>query len=83
MNVMEAIKGNTLEVNWSIQRFMEEIKIILADFFFFFFLVDFVFRKHLDTNLKWSTMISGENKMMNSYESNCTSLIVDYFIKLW
>ena len=81
MNVTGAIKGNTLGVNWSIQRFLEEIKIILADFFFF--LVDFVFRKHLDTTLKWSTMISGENKMMNSYESNCTSLIVDYFIKLW
>ena len=78
---MGAIKGNTLEVNWSIQRFMEETKIILADFFFFF--VDFFFfRKHLDTTLKWSTMISRE-KMMNSYESNCTSLIVDYFIKLW
>ena len=76
---MGAIKGNTLEVNWSIQRFMEETKIILADFFF---LVDFVFRKLLDTTLKWSTMIRGE-KMMNSYESNCTSLIVDYFIKLW
>ena len=77
---MGAIKGNMLEVNWSIQRFMEETKIILE---VFFFLVDFVFRKHLDTTLKWSTMISGENKMMNSYESNCTSLIVDYFIKLW
>ena len=80
MNVTGAIKGNTLEVNWSSQRFMEETKIILE---VFFFLVDFVFRKHLDTTLKWSTMISGENKMMNSYESNCTSLIVDYFIKLW
>ena len=77
---MGSIKGNTLEVNWSIQRFMEETKIILADFFFFG--VDFVFRKLLDTTLKWSTMIRGE-KMMNSYASNCTSLIVNYFIKLW
>ena len=58
---MGAIKGNMLEVNWSIQRFMEETKIIIADFFFFF-LVNFVFRKHLDTTLKWSTMISGEKK---------------------
>ena len=58
---MGAIKGNMLEVNWSIQRFMEETKIILADFFFFFF-VDLFFRKHLDTTLKWSTMISGEKK---------------------
>ena len=50
MNVMRAIKRNTLEVNWSIQRFMEETKIIKTDFFFFFLLcVDFVFRKHLDT----------------------------------
>ena len=76
---MGAIKANTLEVNWSSQRFMEETKIILE---VFFFLVDFVFRKHLDTTLKWSTMISEEKKMMNSFESNCTSLIVDYFIKL-
>ena len=59
---MGAIKGNMLEVNWSIQRFMEETKIILADFFFFFFFVDLFFRKHLDTTLKWSTMISGEKK---------------------
>ena len=62
---MGAIKGNTLEVNWSIQRFMEETKIILDEFFYFiinFFFVDFVFRKHLDTTLKWSTMISGEKK---------------------
>ena len=58
MNVMGAIKGNTLEVNWSIQRFMEEIKIILADIYIY--ILDFVFRKHLDTTLKWSTMISGE-----------------------
>ena len=62
---MGAIKGNTLEVNWSIQRFMEETKIILDEFFYFiinFFFVDFVFRKHLDTTLKWSTMICGEKK---------------------
>ena len=62
---MGAIKGNMLEVNWSIQRFMEETKIILVDFFFlfiYFFFVDFVFRKHLDTTLKWSTMICGEKK---------------------
>ena len=60
MNVMGAIKGNTLEVNWSIQRFMEEIKIILADIYIYIYFLDFVFRKHLDTTLKWSTMISGE-----------------------
>ena len=60
MNVMGAIKGNTLEVNWSIQRFMEEIKIILADIYIYIYILDFVFRKHLDTTLKWSTMISGE-----------------------
>ena len=61
---MGAIKGNTLEVNWSIQRFMEETKIIPDDFFLFyyFFFVDFFFRKHLDTTLKWSTMICGEKK---------------------
>ena len=64
MNVMGAIKRNTLEVNWSIQRFMEEIKIILADIYIYIYIyiyfLDFVFRKHLDTTLKWSTMISGE-----------------------
>ena len=49
---------------------MEEIKIILADFFIFlFFFMDFVFIKHLDTTLKWSLVISGD-KVTDSYESN-------------
>ena len=30
------LKGDTQEVHWSIQGFMEEIKISLAEFFFFF-----------------------------------------------
>jgi len=42
----------------------------------------FVFRKYLNTTLKWSHVISGE-KVMDSYESNCISLTFDYFIKLW
>ena len=37
LNVMEAIKGDTEEINWYIQVFVEETKIIPADFFFFFF----------------------------------------------
>ena len=61
---------------------MEETKIILADFFFFFFWVDFVLIKHLDTTLKWPVVISGD-KVMDSYKSNCTSFTFDYFIKLW
>ena len=48
---------------------MEETKILLADFFFFF-------RKHLNTTLKLSLVISRE-KVMNSYESNYTSLTFD------
>ena len=31
---MEAIKGDTEEINWYIQVFVEETKIIPADFFF-------------------------------------------------
>ena len=65
---------------------MEENKIILDDFFFFCVCVcvcvDFVFIKHLDTTLKWSVVISGD-KVMDSYESNCTSFTFDHFIKLW
>ena len=53
---------------------MEETKIILAGFFFF--LVDFVFRKHLNTTLKLSLAISRE-KVMDLYESNYTSLTFD------
>ena len=49
MNVMGAIKGNTLEVNWSIQRFMEEIKIILADIYIYF---GFCFQKAFGHNFK-------------------------------
>jgi len=56
---------------------MEETKIILADFY-----CVFVLKKYLSTTLKWSHVISGE-KMMDSYESNCTSFTFDYFIKLW
>ena len=48
MNVTGAIKGNTLGVNWSIQRFLEEIKIILADFFFFWW---FLFLESIWTQL--------------------------------
>ena len=55
---------------------MEETKIILAEFFFFFG-VDFVLIKHLDTTLKWSVVISGD-KVIDSYESNCTSFTFDY-----
>ena len=33
LNVMEATKGDTSEVNWYIQIFVEETKIIPADFF--------------------------------------------------
>ena len=40
MNVMEATKRDTLEVNWYIQIFVEETKIIPASFFFFFFFVN-------------------------------------------
>ena len=54
---------------------MEETKIILAGFFFFF-LVDFVFRKHLNTTLKLSLVISRE-KVMDSYESNRISHTFD------
>ena len=59
---------------------MEEIKIILAVFFFFLYM-DFFFIKHIDTTLKWSVVISGD-KVTDSYESNCTSFTFDYFIKL-
>ena len=33
LNVMEATKGDTYEVNWYIQIFVKETKIILTDFF--------------------------------------------------
>lgn len=65
-----------LKLGKNIQRFLEEIKIILVD------LLDFIFIKHLDTTLKWLLVISGE-KVIDSYESNCISLTFFYFIKLW
>ena len=53
MNVMGAIKGNTLEVNWSIQRFMEEIKIILADIYIYIYIFfGFCFQKAFGHNFK-------------------------------
>ena len=52
---MGAIKGNTLEVNWSIQRFMEEIKIILADIYIYIYIYiffGFCFQKAFGHNFK-------------------------------
>ena len=51
MNVMGAIKGNTLEVNWSIQRFMEEIKIILADIYIYIYIFWILFSESIWTQL--------------------------------
>lgn len=76
--------GDTQEVHWSIQGFMEEIKISLAKFLFF---LGYCFEKlcvHNDfciTIFKWSIVIGGE-KVVDSYESDCPSFIVSHFIKL-
>ena len=54
MNVTGAIKGNTLGVNWSIQRFLEEIKIILADIYIYIYIYifGFCFQKAFGHNFK-------------------------------
>ena len=73
LNVMKATKGDTLEVNWYIQIFVKETKIILADFFFvnksnycgwanfmgclFFFFLVFDFRSKFFNNLKKITIV--------------------------
>lgn len=84
LNVMWGLR-DTQEVHWSIQGFMEEIKISLAEFFFFF--LGYCFKKlrvHNNfcvTIFKWSIVIGGE-KVVDSYENDCLSFTVDHFIKL-
>ena len=54
------LKGDTQEVHWSVQGFMEEIKISLAEFFFFFLFWDIVLRNYVYTTIFVSQFLNDQ-----------------------